>query len=378
MENKINVVKIFFGSKKALQLSETNKRNVKGIAYFIFDYNWKKCLRQIPFLTSGEYRPNDPDMMKGKNGKGTRCWMNIGEERKKLFPISLKNNETKTLTKKQISQINAKALREWNTILTLDKWLSGSNPSGAEHNFTSTPYLINEKKNYGFVFINCFKKFKSKKEKVTVSDWEFLKTNAISLAAFLDKNNQFKQEFLFYNDAFLEEKERRKEKDTLERIFSKKEAMKQIINDYQKKSKQLILMSKNKKSLEDSKSLETKLRRNFAISLKTEAKLKKINNSYLENDSIYDSSNIEAAHIVSVKKAKENNKLEWIFDHQNGLLISANLHQSYDHKRCHFNSEYKIVSSKDEKQTFQLKQGLLNTEREKYIQMVMKNISEKK
>lgn len=370
MLTNFNIVQVPFQNKiKA-------KRKIKGIAFYFFNSNWTKCYYQMPYLLSGQYRPNDQAMMNAQNGKGTKCWQVISQDRKALFPEQKENFLIQDLTSKQIKQINAKIWKgdsKISTILNLDRLLSGSNPSGAEKNFASTPFLTKFEStpksiwplNF-LVFTNVFKHFYQKKTAFLVkiqknfANFSALKQASLSLETFLETkcNRQFLEKFYQYNRGLLS-------KEDLSLNLQKKLNFKTFDQEFLKQQILPELKSELKSSLakrdyflqtietqlpktftnkQIAKTLQRKLRFFFKDTFTLQKKILQMkDSSFVIKDHVENVASLEIAHIFSVRNAWLAKDYKAIADYNNGILISANLHTLFDKNKCYLATQNKKI-----------------------------------
>lgn len=374
---KFNCFKIPFSTK------DKSVYKIEGYAYYVLNVEYE-IIKQFIQITSANYRPTDREMLKTSYYKMNDKYIDI---RKKYFeyndPHILSNKEKKlvNLSEEEIKNINIDLLSLTRVKKSFDIFI-GSNSSGAkcEPLKSQIVYFDSRDKNNwanGINFSNplndCLaKSYKAISENVLIKSIE----NDLNIIDFLEiiNNTKFKliRNKLFAYNPFVLDNGNNLSSTDLEWFDKIKENIQDLdylksIDDYCEDFKN-IFINQYKTEISSEKNTISRLR-NIQKTLigKEVANISNEVISFLNNEEEF-APVLEHAHIISVNWSIKNDKLDYISDPANCLIISPSIHRlfdkneiTYDEKGCALNKKLSEIAK------WNLKKIFLTSSRLNYI-----------
>lgn len=305
--------------------------------------------------------------LRWKSNYGKKFDNNIIEFRKNIM---FDDSKDEILSKEKLDIINTYFYKNLTTILNHDKLTTGSNPTGSDHDFRKTPYLIYGWKYNQFLFINFFKTLRLKNKDKNIRNQVFENVN---LDQYFELFPTIKQDFLDFNKILFtalesNDIEQTKEIDTRDDING---IIDLILSPEYEIQKNISEEQRNEKRVQT-------LRRIFKNRMRW---IKPSDHLLWE----YPEDMCESAHIFPVSEIKKLNIEKWymIADENNGINIPTQFHKLYDNNKIYFdenngkihftNEIYKDHLKKLFSQNeYQILENLLNNKRKNYIEMYNK------
>ncbi|MCF0218118.1 MAG: hypothetical protein HUJ42_03715 [Malacoplasma sp.] len=406
--------KIAFISKAVINKNSSGCK-IKGDAYYLISDDYQKIIKQFIQLNQVEFRPTDLEMQKTCYYNQTNPYIKIRKEI--LESIQESNNVDKNkISKKQKLKVQ---INENDLIIINQKLLglsavkrsidifTGSNSSGAETNNLSCDILtqnpINLVHNKTFTYMqNCnfsnpfnHKLVYQKDKSIGISKLDEIEL--IEIETFFTRNKVAEDLFIKYNlNQYHCSASNKYIANSINDWIQINPARKKIVyrfkpnGNYQEEIAKIkfqigyFLATNNQNEAswnKEIKKFEFKLR-NYQKSLFANYELptiyalhkNELNNSqnyyqFCEND---DSNFYEFVHIISSKEAKQEISVESLFqiaDNNNCLLISPNLHTSFDNNQVYFDDKgYCYNSSNNQKIVkIYIKKEFLTNQRKAYL-----------
>ena len=378
------ILEVPFESRKVFFPKSRCKYSYTGYVYYLIDKTGN-VLRDFAILNDEhevEHRLNDNKMMIGTSGNGTSFWHQLKQkqDRLQIFNLSNINFSIQRTTKEQIKNINELSFNTWNTALTLEGFITGSNTSGSDLKRSMTPFISVDSDFYGIRFINSFKQFKINKrntnayKKFVITLDEFNKYKKINLKQFFSQFPNKKSVFYNYNPESYEILYGHNNKNLIEQhmpITSKE----YVINErefYYDKTRSLI--NKYVRNNIGRQKLIDLLRNILRPQLLLEKSLK--NKPVIEGRE-EKNGNLEAAHLYDVSWLKKDNDDDlWrIADINNGLLLPRDIHGKLDKDPTFdINEELEFIDN-GKKTKWSVNKCYVNDNRKNYIKMRHKKLN---
>lgn len=382
----------------------SNEHKILGRAYYLYDDNYM-IYKQFVQIDSATFRPTDKEMIKTTGHYLNESKKEIIKLRKdylepyqiqqgfEINEISKKQNIRLKIPKSLLNKIN-KELLKLNRVKASIELFKGSNSTGSETRKKASEiitYYKNDFSKSGCNFSNPFI-HNSVYKKKTTSINSISEIELISLYDFLDKSPKAYKIYWKYNFKKYYVFEETKEP-TISEIYKgikseakvKRMSLKDSYEESVTNTKEFIddfIKTKSIDNKNDKKFLVAKLRR-IQIMLVTHEieELYKDKNPEEFGDAYnsimdYPSPNSEFAHIVpTYESLKCPNRYFEVADNNNCLLLSPDLHTSYDKLQIYFDENTGnciFLSSNKVVPNIVIKKEWLSVGRQKYLSMYKK------
>ncbi|AHI53044.1 MAG4270 family putative restriction endonuclease [Spiroplasma culicicola] len=327
------ILKIPYISKGSLKSTASKETySFQGNAYIYVEKNSGKMFHSFALLNDNfKYRATDPKMMQ------THYWRNknFQETRKLFFENRDKSYQIITFSGK-IEKLNQHIMQNFNTILTTQGLIYGSNPAGAEQNINSSILLINEEryqKKYKYHrFVNFFNSLEDKT--IKFSNEELIKM-------YNETDDFLSIEDYFTNFPYLKEEFESKYNYEFTDKFSDKD-FGNITGKFENYKVQSIiqLYEENFYTLEEFK---VKMRGIFSANVSAFLKEKTFKKTYTKGEN---HPSPKKAHILSFSSLINNGRYFEAVDPKNCIMISPNLHDLFDNNFITYDPNGKCIRIK--------------------------------
>ncbi|WP_342275013.1 MAG4270 family putative restriction endonuclease [Spiroplasma endosymbiont of Cantharis lateralis] len=328
------ILKFPYASKKKIGIGSNSKYCFSGNAYYFVNKEDGSVFHQFATIDDGfEYRLNSFELTEKKYWKRK----NHREPRNIFFDWSNKDKQTQKIKSGKINAINKYIIENFNTVLTTESFITGSNSSGSKKNIKNSPILIFSKDiNYTFnlyrftnFFNDVFEKNKSLLKLAFEDNFsKSLNNKEITLEEYFEKYKNNKRKFIidynyFMTDEFSEE---------IENSNFKLEAFDKEAVD--------ILINRHDNNIISLDELKRKLRLIYSSQVNGFIS-KSVHRECYFKDVNFNST--EKAHIVSFNRLFKLKRYYDAVDPKNCILIDPTSHTLFDKNIITYNLKGEVI-----------------------------------